>query len=389
MSETTTEATLRTSPLRSHHEARGARFQELRGASVPRHFGDPAAEYEDAAEGLAVVDRSHRFRLRIFGRAPERMLDGIVTCAIPGPVEPISDEVVGGRGRYGAVLTAKGKVVTDLRLYPWGGEDEEYLLDVPAAGEPPLRAHLDKYLPPRFAQRRDWSEQSGMLTVVGPDAPRVLARDAAGLRVGEEELEALEEDAFVLVGSGPEDGIRIVRCGAVAPPAFDVLADVATIRALWERLTGEAGRPAGYGAWEALRVERGRPAFGADMDDSTIPVEAGIHRRAIDYRKGCYTGQEVIVRIRDRGRVNWHLRGLLMGDVATPPADTPLHEAGDDREVGRVTTAVHSPRFGEVAGLGYVRREVEPPAELRLGGPDGPEVRVRVVGDDGWESEGS
>lgn len=389
MSETAT-ATVRSSPLRSLQEEAGARFQELRGAAVPRHFGDPAAEYEAATGGLAVLDRSHRLRLRVFGRAPERMLDGIVTCAVPGAPERVSDEVAAGAGSYGAVLTPKGKVVTDLRLLPWypgeaDDDGEAFLLDVPAAADAGLRSHLDKYLPPRFAERRDVSGESGMLTFLGPEAARILARDVAGLRVGEEELEALDEDAFVRVGSSPGDGIHIVRCGSVPGPAFDVLADPATIRALWERLAGDAARPVGYGTWETLRVERGRPAFGTDMDDATIPVEAGIHRRAIDYEKGCYTGQEVVVRIRDRGRVNWHLRGLLMGDVATPAAETPLHEPGEEKQVGRVTSAVHSPRFGEVAGLGYVRREVEPPATLRLGGPDGSEVRVREVGDDGWE----
>jgi folate-binding protein YgfZ len=95
------------------------------------------------------------------------------------------------------------------------------------------------------------------------------------------------------------------------------------------------------------------------MDDRTIPVEAGIHERAIDYGKGCYTGQEVIVRIRDRGHVNRHLRQLMLGEVAPPPPGTELHVEGGAKPVGSITTAVRSPRFGQTVALGWVRRGVE------------------------------
>lgn len=381
-------ASVRGSFLSDLQREAGARFQELRGASVARHFGDPAAEYEAARSGLAVVDRSHRARIRIAGRDPRRMLDGLLTCVIPDAPVRASADVVRGAGTYGAVLTPKGKLVTDLRLLPSGEADEEaFLLSVPAAGVGNLEEHLDRFLPPRFASRDDESGETGMLTFLGPDAGRVLARDAAGLRVGEEELAGLDEDAFVRVGGGPDSGVLIVRCGDVATPAFDVVADRPTIRALWERSVGDSARPAGYATWETLRVEKGRPAYGTDMDDSTIPVEAGVHRRAIDYAKGCYTGQEIIVRIRDRGRVNWHLRGLLFGEGAAPPAGTELFEPGEEKTVGRVTSAVESPRFEEVAGLGYVRREVEPPATLRLADPEGEAVQVRTVGDRGWEPD--
>jgi folate-binding protein YgfZ len=106
-------------------------------------------------------------------------------------------------------------------------------------------------------------------------------------------------------------------------------------------------------------VEEGRPAFGTDMDETTIPVEAGIHERAIDYQKGCYTGQEVIVRIRDRGHVNRILRRLHLGDVPLPARGTELFVTGEEKPAAVVTSAVESPRFGGIVALAYVRRGVE------------------------------
>jgi folate-binding protein YgfZ len=95
------------------------------------------------------------------------------------------------------------------------------------------------------------------------------------------------------------------------------------------------------------------------MGEDTIPVEAGIHDRAIDYTKGCYTGQEVIVRIRDRGHVNRSLRQLMLGDVPAPHRGAELYLPGGDKAVGYVTSAVQSPRFGQTVALGYVKRGTE------------------------------
>jgi folate-binding protein YgfZ len=129
---------------------------------------------------------------------------------------------------------------------------------------------------------------------------------------------------------------------------------------LWEALVAGGVAHAGLGVWSTLRVEAGRPTFGTDMDEDTIPIEAGIADRAIDHKKGCYTGQEVIVRIRDRGHVNRHLRQLDLGDGPTPAAGVELLSAdGSGKVVGRITSAVQSPRRGGVIALAYVARGAE------------------------------
>ena len=162
-------------------------------------------------------------------------------------------------------------------------------------------------------------------------------------------------------------------------PSWNVWVAADGASGVWERLQGLGAVPVGAGAWHTLRVESGFPEFGVDMDDGTIPIEAGLGDCAFDHGKGCYTGQEVIVRIRHRGRVNWHLRGLRFGDAPARPG-MKLFEPGGTKARGRVTSVADSPRFGQVIGLGYVRREVKPPGVLRLGGGDGVEVGVVGVG---------
>jgi folate-binding protein YgfZ len=129
-----------------------------------------------------------------------------------------------------------------------------------------------------------------------------------------------------------------------------------------------AGATVGDGeSAEALRVEAGRPAFGIDMDSETIPLEAGIEGRAISFTKGCYPGQEVVIRVlhRGHGRVARRIAGLVVaGDVV--PARGDNLRAGE-REAGRVTSAVWSPRIGKPVALAMVHRDfVEPGTELTI-----------------------
>ena len=368
-----------------HREA-GALLGEVSGASVPRHYGDPAGEYRAATDEVAVVDRSHRVLLLVTGRSPGRMMTGVATGSMPPDPESVEPGISRGRAYYSTILTPRGKVVTDLRMIRLEpGEDGALLLDLPRAGEAPAREHFGKYMPPRFARVEAPDEPLGILTVVGPEGADLVSREVLGLRVDAPVLAGMEEGEERIGNGGPPPvGVRVIRNGDVAPAALDLVAPLAVLRTLWLRFRELGVTPAGNGVWETLRIEKGRPAFGVELDADTLPPEAGIVDRAIDHAKGCYTGQEVIVRIRDRGKVNRHLRGFLLGDAPTPEPGTALFIAGREREAGEIRSVAQSPRFGQGIALGYLRRELEPPGVARLEGPDGPEIGVRALSDEGW-----
>ena len=345
------------SPLLEALERGGAVTSDYHGQTIARHFGDPAGEYEAAVQELAVFDRSHRTRLVVRGRAPGQMLKGILTGFMPPAPVALDEGVWGGRATYHAVLTPKGKMVTDLWATLLGDEAEAgYLLDVPVAGRAGLLASFGKLLPPRFASVEDASRRTAMLTAVGPRAARALSSLALGLRVEATDLGRLAEGEWRAAGP-PEGSLLVQRTTEVWPEAYSVTGPGAAVAALWASLVEAGARPSGNGVWSTLRIEAGRPTFGTDMDADTLPPEAGIEDRAIDHAKGCYTGQEVIVRIRDRGHVNRRLRRLELGDVPTPGAGAELLSAdGSGKAVGRVTSAVQSPRHGGVLALAYVAR---------------------------------
>lgn len=316
-------------------------------------------EYRAATEGVAVFDRG-RTLLAVSGRSPAQMLSGILTGVIPTAPTEIGEGVFGGIATYNAVLTPKGKLVSDLWvLLPGDEETSGFLLDVPEEGRHALLDHFGTFMPPRFATVEDVSGKWAAITVVGPKASALLSRLVLDLRVDEAWLRDAEEGAWRLVGS-LGDGLLVVRTRDVWPDAWTVYGPTPTVAALNRVLVDSGTQRAGLGVWSTLRVEAGRPAFGVDMDDRTMPPEAGIVDRAIDETKGCYTGQEVIVRIRDRGRVNRHLRRLELGDVPVPASGTDLLALdGSGKVVGEITSAVRSPRYEGVLVLAYVRRGVD------------------------------
>lgn len=347
-------------PFQTIHEALGARFAEVGGRPVPRSYGDTAAEYEAIRSGAGLVDRSDRIPFRVYGRDPVKILHGLVTNDLAGAPD--------GQGVYAALLTPKGRMLADLRLFRRAAGD--VLVDVDAGALDNVLATFKKYVPPLFARYELLDGELRVLGVYGPDA-----RELVGRVVGEAIPAGLAEDAFVCVDDEGHE-LLIARTEYTGDEGYDIYAPVGVAERLWHALVEAGARPVGHATLDVLRIEAGRPRWGTELDDSVFPLEAGLRDRAISTTKGCYTGQEVIIRILHRGRVNWHLRGLLLGDAPVPARGTQLFRTGEDKPVGRITSACESPRHGQAVALGYVRREVEPPAVLRLGAGDGPEVRV-------------
>ncbi|MGH7447859.1 MAG: glycine cleavage T C-terminal barrel domain-containing protein, partial [Longimicrobiales bacterium] len=190
----------------------------------------------------------------------------------------------------------------------------------------------------------------------------------------------VDEDDLHTASHGGEP-VMIVATSHFDVPGFDLMLPAARVAPLWKNLAATGARPAGLATLDVLRIEAGAPQWGAELTDGTIPLEAGLKERAISQTKGCYTGQEVIVRILHRGHVNWVLRRVLMGDAAAPAQQTALVERTGGKKVGRITSSAWSPKYQQTIGLAYVRREIEPGTELHLESTEGPLVKVTPTSD--------
>jgi len=214
---------------------------------------------------------------------------------------------------------------------------------------------LEKYIFISDVTLENHTESCGMLSVFGPRSA-VLVRTILG------DPPASRENFHHVNRNFHGAPVLIARSDYTGEDGFDLLAPVDVLESLWMAFTagasGTSALPVGWDALEVLRVEAGVSRFGQDMDHDTIPLEAGIEARAIDFHKGCYIGQEVIARVAHRGHVNRKLVGLRLSQGPVPARNDPILQEG--KRVGEITTAVLSPLFGPIA-LGYVQRNLARP----------------------------
>lgn len=321
---------------------------DLAGQSVVLTYSSAAAEYEALRRRAIVVNRSHRGRLRFTGEKAADVLTGLLT----NDVHALSP----GQGQYAAALTAKGRIVADMRLLR---TTDAFITDVSPRARDAWQAVVRKYVNPRLAKFSDESAALHVVGVYGAQA-RYVVEEMTG--VGHSALALLSPYAHVSVAS--EDAAMIVmRSPDLGLEGYDLFVPAERYQAIWDAAVAARATPAGLTAWEIARVEAGRPEWGIDMDESTIAQEAGLEELgAISYTKGCYTGQEVVARVHFRGHVNRTLRGLRASGT-TPPAYLAALFDSSGKAVGEVHSTASSPRLGGIA-LGMVRREIETGTQL-------------------------
>ena len=264
--------------------------------------------------------------MRVSGRDAARLLQNVVTSDI--------DALAVGEGQYGLALTPKGRPIADAWIVREA--DDAFVCACETVAEADLVAMLRRY---RLASRADIASVTDELTLL----ERPLAAPAEGWHAGP--LGAL----------------------LLAPPE--------AARAAWDAAVAGGAVPIGAETRETLRIERGLPRFGIDFDGSNLPAEAGVVERAISFTKGCYIGQEPIVRLAHRGHANRELRRLHLAEALELPAT--LQDG--ERDVGRVTSSASLPEGG-AAALGYVRRAVADGAELVALDARGGRVAARDAG---------
>ena len=318
---------------------------------------DPT-HYRALRDGAAVAERADRGLIAVRGDDRAAFLQGLLT----NDVEALAD----GDGCYAAWLTPQGRMLADLDVLHAG---DALLLDVDAAAAEALVARLDALVFTEDVRLADLSRTWASHGVHGPGAAPLL-EGVTGAALG-----ALAPNRGCAVRLGGA-AVRVARTDALGVPGFHLFAERGASETLRAALTAAGATAVGDEATEAVRIEAGRPRFGVDMDAQTIPLEAGIEDRAISMDKGCYVGQEVIVRVlhRGQGRVARRLVGLTLGAEPGRPVPRPgTAIRHGDAAVGRVTSAVRSPALDRVIGLGYVSRALaEPGVEVVVdAGPGG------------------
>jgi folate-binding protein YgfZ len=338
-------------PLAELHRQTGATLGSWFGCELPDDFGDWLEEYHHFRQGVALLDKNYRAYLDFTGPDRVRYLNAILTNNIKDLRE--------NHGVVSLFLNPQGHIQAEIETYAL--PDKLFCISYAAIRDSLIPA-LDKYIIMDDVTLTDRTAGFATLALEGPKAA-LVTEELTGIALTD--LAELET-RLVTVQSIP---CRLGKRSPGGTASAEFLVDVAHAEPLWKILEQASrkhgGAPAGYTALSALRLELGEAWFTYDFGDKQIPHEAGLQASHISYTKGCYTGQEIVERVRSRGQVNRVRVTLQYGLASTggpaipgcalPAPNTPL--LSDGKEVGHTTRAAYSPSLQAPIGMGYVRRE--------------------------------
>ena len=335
-------------PLAAAHLTAGAKMGVWLGCTMPDDFGDAAAEYRYACETVALIDKNYRASLSFTGPDRVRYLNAILTNNIK--------DLGTGHGNVSLLLNPQGHILAEIETYAFA--DRLFCVSYAMIRER-LIEWLDKYIIMDDVTLTYQTARYGTLALEGPKAAAIV-QELSGVDLTKfDDLSSHDST----VSSLP---CRIVKRspGGVLEAEFVVAGG--ELAELWQILSEGArrhgGGPMGYTAMSGLRLAQGVPWFGYDFGEKQIPHEAGLQDSHISYTKGCYTGQEIVERVRSRGQVNrQRIRLAFSGDVV-PELEAPL--TLDGKEVGYVTRAGRAWDPLRTLGMGYVRKEAAPPGTV-------------------------
>src|SRR5262245_2962725 len=313
--------------------------------------------YDTIRRRAGRIDRSHRARIVVSGEDRKSFLHALLTNDIAS-LQP-------GGGCYAAYLTPTGRMITDLWVYELS---DLILVTLDRDQKDDVLARFDQLIFSEDVRLGDVTDTFASVALVGPAAASIAADVLSGTSA--DAIGQLPEHGSLRASFAGESAVvlHVVDPGV---HGLEIVIDAAARGALDAALTGAEVPIVDAATAEAIRIEGGVPLFGRDMDGDTIPLEAGIEKNAISLTKGCYVGQEVIIRVlhRGHGRVARRLVGLVKtGDVTLKRGAI---VRTDGRDVGEVTSAAWSPRLQRAVALAYVHRDfVSPGTHVIVDGAD-------------------
>jgi folate-binding protein YgfZ len=326
--------------LEGIHNERKAEITYRHGVAVARSYGSVSNEYTALRSGAGIIDLGWFDVLEFVGDDHVEFLQNMISNDVSTLVE--------GNGCRSAVLTVQGKLVGDIVALK---QSDRITMLVDGHRHAEVSAHLDTYLIADDVEIVDRTQDMGIIGISGPHASDSLK--AADLPVPEQMWSHLE--------SGE---IRVVRMKLTGELSWGIVAPIEMLPELWRSLEQHGAMSVGTDAFDTVRVESGLPVYGFEATEDRIPLEVGL-AESISTEKGCYLGQETIIRVLHRGKVNRALYGLKFESDQLP--DVPAEITIDGKNAGELTSIVQSPRTGSAIGLAVLRtRRIEPGSVVQV-----------------------
>ena len=319
-----------------------------------RDFGDPAQELAAADSGTVIADLSYLGVIAARGADAETFMQG----QFSNDVRLVTPE----QSQMTAYCNPKGRMLAAMRLFQRG---DRYLLSLPHSLLEPTLKRLRMFVLRSDVTLDDASDELARMGIAGPGAESLLGEQIPNLPG--------EPDQVI-----QHDELTVIRINGVQP-RFEIHGPAAPMQALWERFNDKA-RPVGYAAWSWLDIMAGVPMILPENLEAFVPQMVNLHSLGgISFKKGCYTGQEVVARMHYLGKLKRRMYRAHV-DVDTPPApgDALYGTGGSEESAGKVVLAQPSPHGG-VDLLAVLQISSVEAGPIHLGNPDGPELEFQEL----------
>lgn len=306
-------------------------------------------------DGAGLINLSSRGRILVSGSEAVTFLNGLIT----------NDMKTLGLNSWmpAAFANVQGRLLAAVRVIH---REDGFIIDTEGATRETVITLLDRFTLAGDFRVTDLTDQTVMFSVQGKRAAEIV-----GAVLGEP---AAAVDRQKVVSARFDDAtVTVIRATHTAEDGFDLFVDAGHGSRLTEALRGAGATSISDEIFETLRIEAGIPLYGIDIDESNVVTETNLDN-AVSFTKGCYIGQEIIVRIKHRGHVAKKLAGVILDATTGVPRNAKL-VSSDQKEIGRVTSSTFSPRLERAIALGYLKYDYLAPG-----------TKVKVVAADGETS---
>lgn len=294
------------------------------------------AEYSAVRHGSAgLIDLSPRGRLLVSGSEAVMFLNGLIT----------NDMKTLGVNTWmpAAFANVQGRLLAVVRVIH---REDGFLIDTEEVTHSTVVKILERFTLAGDFRVRDVTNETTSISIQGEGAEKLIREVFA-------DKTTLERQKVISAKLENGRAVTIIRATHTAEDGFDLFVDINDVHDLRESLIKVGAQGVSSETLETLRIEAGIPRYGIDMDETTVVTETNLDE-AVSFTKGCYLGQEIIVRIKHRGHVAKKLTGMIFEPNAEIERGAKVFSS-DDKEIGRVTSSTFSPRLERTAALGFLK----------------------------------
>ena len=286
--------------------------------------------------GAGLIDLASRGRLLVSGSEAVMFLNGLITNDM---------KTLAVNSWMPAVFpNVQGRLLAAVRIIH---RSDGFLIDTEGATHQTVLKLLERFTLAGDFRLTDMTGETATLSIQGKNAAEVVR-----LLFGEM-VAKVERQQVATAQLENDSEVTVIRATHTAEDGFDIFINAGDAETLHESLIKAGSQSIGSEVAETLRIEAGIPRFGIDMDETNVVTETNLDD-AVSFTKGCYIGQEIIVRIKHRGHVAKKLAGVIFEREASLESGAKIHSV-NEQEIGRVTSSSFSPRLDRTVALGYVK----------------------------------